>query len=64
MAEKTSKKVKCGVAGVGYLGKHHARIYNSLNSCDLVGVFDPDLEVCRRVANDESCNSYYRGCFE
>jgi predicted dehydrogenase len=58
MAEKTSKKIKCGVAGVGYLGQHHARIYNSLNSCDLVGVFDPDLEACRRVASDESCKVF------
>ena len=58
MAEKTSKKIKCGVAGVGYLGKHHARIYNSLNSCDLVGVFDPNLEVCSRVANDENCKVF------
>ncbi|MFL2913466.1 MAG: Gfo/Idh/MocA family protein [Opitutales bacterium] len=58
MAEKTSKKIKCGVAGVGYLGQHHARIYNSLNSCDLVGVFDPNLEVCSRVANDENCKVF------
>ena len=58
MAEKTSKKIKCGVAGVGYLGQHHARIYNSLNSCDLVGVFDPNLEVCSRVANDENCRVF------
>ena len=28
--------IKCGVAGVGYLGKHHARIYDSLDGCELV----------------------------
>ena len=34
--------IKCGVAGVGYLGKHHARIYDSLDGCELVGILEPD----------------------
>ncbi|MBT3667448.1 MAG: Gfo/Idh/MocA family oxidoreductase [Opitutae bacterium] len=58
MAELSQKKIKCGVAGVGYLGQHHARIYNSLNSCELVGVFDPHLDVCESVANDQNCTVF------
>lgn len=29
--------LKCGVAGVGYLGKHHARLYHSLPGAELAG---------------------------
>ena len=38
------KKIKCGVAGVGYLGQHHARIYQALPTSDLVGVYDLNEE--------------------
>ncbi|MBX7255096.1 MAG: Gfo/Idh/MocA family oxidoreductase [Candidatus Hydrogenedentes bacterium] len=34
--------VRAGVAGVGHLGYHHARIYASLPNVKLVGVADPD----------------------
>ena len=35
-------KIRCGVVGTGYLGQHHARIYNELNACELVGIVEPD----------------------
>ncbi|TVR47510.1 MAG: gfo/Idh/MocA family oxidoreductase [Puniceicoccaceae bacterium] len=42
--------VACGVAGVGYLGRHHARIYHELSGADLVGIYEVDdaraMEVC------------------
>jgi len=37
------KKSKVGVAGVGYLGKHHLRNYAELSDdCDLIGIFELD----------------------
>ena len=41
--------LKCGVAGVGYLGKHHARLYHALDGAELVGVFEP---------NDDAANAF------
>ncbi len=34
-------KIKCGVAGVGSLGRHHARIYTALPHAELTGIFEP-----------------------
>ncbi|MGE9292507.1 MAG: Gfo/Idh/MocA family protein, partial [Puniceicoccales bacterium] len=48
MADKTP--LRCGVAGVGYLGQHHARIYNQLSGCELAGVYDADPKRAREIA--------------
>ena len=50
--------VRCGVAGVGYLGRHHARIYGELARCELVGVYDLDEERGREVAGDHNCRVF------
>lgn len=46
-------RIRCGVAGVGSLGQHHARIYASLAGAELAGVFDTSearaAEVCARL---------------
>ena len=47
--------IKCGVAGVGYLGKHHARIYKSLEGCDLVGVYEPNDEAAVGICEEYQC---------
>ncbi len=45
-------KVKCGVAGVGSLGQHHARIYAALPGVEFAGIFEADdaraAEICAR----------------
>lgn len=45
-------KIKCGVAGVGSLGQHHARIYASLPGAELVGIFETSdaraAEICAK----------------
>ena len=33
-------RIRCGVAGVGSLGQHHARIYASLAGAELAGIYD------------------------
>ncbi len=55
MNASEGKPLACGVAGVGYLGKHHARIYDQLDECELVGILEPQDE-----AATEACVAY--GC--
>src|SRR5208337_4285911 len=49
-----AQKVRCGVAGVGSLGQHHARIYASLPGAELTGIFETNdaraAEICARHA--------------
>jgi len=43
-------KLKVGVIGVGALGRHHARLYNLSENCEVVGVFDVNSEGAQAVA--------------
>ena len=56
MSEK--EKIRCGVAGVGYLGQHHARIYNELESCNLVGIFEPNQDAAKKVMDLYGCERF------
>tara|TARA_B110000483_G_C18155619_1_gene527287 strand:+ start:370 stop:1305 length:936 start_codon:yes stop_codon:yes gene_type:complete len=58
MVRNEEKKIRCGVAGVGYLGQHHARIYNSLSSCELTGVFDPNPDARALVSKAQDCAEF------
>lgn len=41
----TDKKItRCGVIGVGRMGRHHARVYSQLDEAELVGVVDANQE--------------------
>ena len=53
------QKVKCGVAGVGYLGRHHARIYDALDSSELVGIFEPQDETAELVCTAHDCRRFF-----
>lgn len=52
-------KLKAVVIGVGHMGKNHARVYSQSKKAELVGVYDIDRDVCRRIAqqHDVSCFS-------
>lgn len=50
--------LKCGVAGVGYLGQHHARIYSNLPGCRLVGVCDARAERANEIADRHRCEVF------
>ena len=56
MSEK--ENIKCGVAGVGYLGQHHARIYSELEDCELVGIFEPNDETANKVCTLHGCGRF------
>jgi predicted dehydrogenase len=47
--------LKAGVIGVGYLGRHHARIYSDLEEAELVGVADLDNKKAVEIAEKYDC---------
>jgi predicted dehydrogenase len=56
----TSKpKIRCGVAGVGSLGQHHARIYAEMPSAELAGVFDSDTSRAAEIALRHNCRHFH-----
>lgn len=58
MNKMDKKKVKCGVAGVGFLGQVHARIYSELEDCELVGIYEIDPERAQEVSARYHCKSF------
>jgi predicted dehydrogenase len=46
------RRLRVAVVGVGYLGRFHAEKYHALETADLVGVCDIDVEAGRAVAAD------------
>ncbi len=57
-AERKKRIIRCGVAGVGYLGQHHARIYSELPGCELVGVCDIDRGRAGEIAGRYGCRVF------
>lgn len=52
------EKLKCGVVGVGYLGRHHARIYNDLPECELVGIVEINDSAAQDVCELYGCKRF------
>jgi predicted dehydrogenase len=50
-----SRIVKVGVAGVGHMGKEHARIYAESKGAELVGVHDSNPDTAKKIA--EKCRT-------
>ena len=46
----SSGNIRAGVAGVGHLGYHHARIYAAMEGADLIGIVDADAKRGDEVA--------------
>jgi len=51
-------KLRCGVAGVGSLGQHHARIYASLPGAVLAGVFDTSEARAAEISSKLGCRRF------
>jgi len=51
-------RVRCGVAGVGSLGQHHARIYASLPAAELTGICDPDDARAAAICAQYHCRRF------
>ena len=54
----TGRPLRVGVAGVGYLGQHHARIYASMSGVELVGVADTRPERAAEVAGRHGTEAF------
>ena len=46
----SARPLRCGVVGVGRMGRHHARVYGNLPDCELVGVVDADAQRAADIA--------------
>ncbi len=55
---ETTRKIRVGVVGVGYLGRFHARIYNDMPDVELVGVVDIDPQSAQSTAEKHGCRAY------
>jgi len=47
----SSETLNVGVAGVGYLGQHHARIFSEIPHARLAGIFDTDSRRAAEIAS-------------
>ncbi len=50
-----TKKLKVAVVGVGYLGRIHAKIYNSMDEVELIGVVDSKQSTAKEIAAQLGC---------
>ena len=53
-----STKIRCGVAGVGSLGQHHARIYATLPGAELAGIFEPNAARAEEICGKYGCRRF------
>ena len=51
-------KIKCGVAGVGSLGQHHARIYAALPGAELTGIFETSDARAAEICAKHNCRRF------
>jgi predicted dehydrogenase len=49
--------IRTAVIGVGYLGKHHARIYAELPDAELVAVVDANQAIAEEIAGQYGCRA-------
>jgi predicted dehydrogenase len=57
-SSKSSERLRVGVAGVGYLGRIHAKIYANMPDVELVGVADVDEKSAAEVAKQYGCAAF------
>lgn len=50
--------LRCGVVGVGKMGRHHARLWTQVEGCDLVGVVDTSAERRQTVVDQYGGKGY------
>ncbi len=51
-------KIKCGVAGVGSLGQHHARIYAALPNVEFMGIYEASDERAKEICERHNCRRF------
>jgi predicted dehydrogenase len=53
-----SKRIRCGVAGVGSLGQHHARIYTALPNVEFAGIFETSDVRAKEISEKLNCRRF------
>ncbi len=51
-------RIRCGVAGVGSLGQHHARLYAAIPGAELVGIYETDAGRAKEVSTRLGCRLF------
>ena len=51
-------KIRCGVAGVGSLGQHHARIYAALPGAELAGIYETNDARAAEICAKHNCRRF------
>lgn len=51
-------KIRCGVAGVGSLGQHHARIYAGLPDAEFAGIYEPSDARAKEICAKFNCRRF------
>jgi len=54
----SSSRIRCGVAGVGSLGQHHARIYASLPQVEFAGIYEANDARAAEICSKYQCRRY------
>jgi predicted dehydrogenase len=52
------RQLRCGVIGVGRMGRHHARTYAQMPETELVGVVDNDIDRAGDIAEQWGCRAF------
>ena len=53
-----NRPARCGVVGVGRMGQHHARVYSTLDGCELVGVVDANPVRRKEISDKFKCRGF------
>jgi predicted dehydrogenase len=58
LSSMTATRIRCGVAGTGSLGQHHARIYSTLEGAELAGIYEPDDQRAAEICSRHACRRF------
>src|SRR5436190_14003539 len=58
MFKRSPGKIRCGVAGVGSLGQHHARIYAALPGVEFMGIFETSDARAAEICAKHNCQRF------
>lgn len=50
--------VRVGVIGAGTMGRNHLRVFDTLKNVELAGLYDPDTETARNLADQYGCVAF------
>ena len=52
------KELNIGVVGTGHLGKLHTKMFKEIESCNLVGINDSNIEQANKVGKEFDVNVF------